>query len=280
VREFLCSSIYYNRHVTDEAFFVGHAEQKYRQLGGPGGHLGWPISDDQPDRAEPSGAVGVTRFQNGAIYWWPDIGAIEMLPVVLRFVGLHCFRTTSGPGSDEPYATFGPVSVNGERSDPPPQSRIFEDVDSSESHGDSLELYRGLPFGLTLVMTLAEHDEGDPHKYKDEVENLVDKAGDAIAEALTAVPAVGTLLSVAASVGFALAGPTIAKKLSELLGTDDDFIATHEVQLTGKELMRMARDEDTDFDRVGIPASFASPMLSGDGGTYKLYFLVVTPGRV
>lgn len=274
VREFFRGAFYFNHRVADEAFFVGRSHAEYRRLGGPGGHLGWPVSDDRPDEAEPGGAVGVTRFQHGAIYWWPDIGALEMRPVVLRFAGLHCFGTTSGLGSDEPYATFGVVSVTGERSDDPPQTRIFEGVDRGESRGDAIELFRGLPFGLTLVMTLSEHDEGDPLKYKDEVGNLVEKVGDVIAEALTVVPFVGAVLSVAASIGFALAGPTLAGELAELLGTDDDFIGTDQLQLTGKDLMRMARDGATDFDGVGLPASFASPLLSGDGGSYKLYFTV------
>lgn len=104
--------------------------------------------------------------------------------------------------------------------------------------------------------------------------NLVEKVGDVIAEALTVVPFVGAVLSVAASIGFALAGPTLAGELAELLGTDDDFIGTDQLQLTGKDLMRMARDGATDFDGVGLPASFASPLLSGDGGSYKLYFTV------
>lgn len=278
VREFFRGSIYFNKTVRDEAFFVGHANQKYRQLGGPAGHLGWPISDDLQDPAEPRG-VGVTRFLNGALYWWPDIGTIEMVPIVVRFVGLHCFGTTSGPGADEPYATFGAVSVNGERTpDPAPQTQIFEDVDRGESHVESLDIIQVLPFGMKLALTLSEHDAGDPHKYKDEIGNLVDKVGDRIAELLTAVPAVGTVLSVAASIGFALAGPTIAEKLSELLGTDDDFIGTHEFKLTGKDLMRMARDDDTDFDGVGIAASFATPLLTGDGGSYKLYFSVSVVG--
>lgn len=274
VREFFRGSIYFNKTVREDAFFVGHADQRYRQLGGPAGHLGWPTADDLQDPAEPRG-VGVTRFLNGALYWWPDIGTIEMTPIVVRFVGLHCFGTTSGPGADEPYATFGAVSVNGERTpDPAPQTQIFEDVDRGESHLESLDIIQVLPFGMKLALTLSEHDEGDPHKYKDEIGNLVDKVGDRIAELLTAVPAVGTVLSVAASIGFALAGPTIAEKLSELLGTDDDFIGTHEFKLTGKDLMRMARDDDTDFDRVGIDASFATPLLNGDGGSYKLYFSV------
>ena len=279
VREFFSGSIYFNRSVADEAFFVGHPDQKYRQLGGPAGHLGWPVSDDQQDPAEPRG-VGVTRFQHGALYWWPDIGSIEMRPVVLRFVGLHCFGTTSGPGADEPYATFGVVSVNGDRTGDPPQTQIFEDVDRGESHEQSLDLFQGLPFGWSLSLTLSEHDEGDPHKYKDEIGNLVDKIGDRIAELLAEIPvaAVGAILSTAASIGFAIAGPTIAEKLSELLGTDDDFISSQVIQLTGKDLMRMARDDDTDIDGVGIAASFATPLLSGDGGSYKLYFSVATAG--
>jgi hypothetical protein len=271
IREFTHGRIFFNRSVADEAFWVHRTDQKYAQLAGPAGRLGWPVSDDIPDHPqEPTNVV--TRFQTGAIYWWPDIGAIEQLPVVVTFVGLFCFRTTSGPGSDEPYVTVGAVSVTGETATTP--SQIFEDVDSGEAHLDSLEVYRGKPFGLKLGLTLAEHDEGDREKYKDEMENLVQHLGDKVAEGVAVIPAVGPALSVFASVSLALAGPTIGKKLSELLGTDDDFIGSTELFFPAKELMRLAISDDRDIDNVGIVASFASDVLRGDDGIYKLYFSV------
>jgi hypothetical protein len=35
-----------------KVFYVGRASQKYNQLGGPNGFLGWPVSDALPDRLE------------------------------------------------------------------------------------------------------------------------------------------------------------------------------------------------------------------------------------
>jgi len=276
IREFTHGRMFFNRSVAEEAFWVHRADPKYAQLGGPAGRLGWPVSDDIPDHPqEPTNVV--TRFQNGAIYWWPDIGAIEQLPVAVTFVGLFCFRTTSGAGSDEPYVTVGALSATGEHSST--QTQVFEDVDSGEAHEDALEVYRGTPFGLNLSVILSEHDEGDPHKYKDEMANVVNEAGGRVAEAIGSVPGIGPMLMVFAKFGLALASPTIGEKLSELLGTDDDFIGSTELFFPAKELMRLAISDDRDIDNVGIVASFASDVLRGDDGIYKLYFSVtqVTP---
>ena len=98
-------------------------------------------------------------------------------------------------------------------------------MDTGKSREDELEIYRGLPFGIKLSINLSEHDEGDPEKYRDEVGNLVDKAGDAVADAIGAIPVVGTALSVAATIGLASGEfASISDKVNELLGTDDDFI--------------------------------------------------------
>lgn len=154
------------------------------------------------------------------------------------------------------------------------QSQIFDGVDSGEARPDFLEVYRGDPFGLNLSVALTEHDEGDPHKYKDEMENLVQDVGQRVAEGLADLPPFGPVLSVFTSLALALAGPTIGEKLSELLGTDDDFIGTAELFFPAKELMRLAITGDRDIDHNGIVASFASDVIRGDDGIYKLYFSV------
>jgi hypothetical protein len=139
-RDFAHGRIFFNRAIGEEALYVGRARQRYDQLGGPASFLGWPMSDDILDPAEPGS--GVTRFQNGAIYWWPDIGSIEMRPVSLRYLGLHCFGETNElSASDEPYVTFGVVPMV-TKLGRTLQTRIYEGVDAGESRGDDLELYR------------------------------------------------------------------------------------------------------------------------------------------
>jgi hypothetical protein len=228
------------------------------------------MSDDIPDPAEPGS--GVTRFQNGAIYWWPDIGSIEMRPVSLRYLGIHCFGETNElSASDEPYVTFGVVPMV-TKLGRTLQTRIYEGVDAGESCSDDLELYRGLPFGIALSITLAEHDEGDPNKYKEEVSNVVDKVCDRVAEALTAVPVVGTALGVIGGIALALASPSISNAVNAILGTDDDQIAAVTMTITPKDMMRLTRAARQNFE--GIMAHLESPLLSGEGASYKMYFVV------
>ncbi len=271
---FQFGTIYYNEDVAEEAFFINKvANKRYRALGGPRrSFLGWPVSSDIFDEIELES--GVTRFQHGAIYWWPDIGAIEMRPVTIRYVGLHCFgETDEVSGSDEPYAIFGVVPVAG----PPPEpsmTQIYEEVDGGEVRFDNKEIWRGLPFGGSILISMMEHDHGDREAFKDEVEKAVDKTGEKVAEGLATIPipVVGTLLSIAASVTLIIAGDDIAKEISHLFGTEDDFIAISTIVLSPKEMMRLSRVAPTDMD--GIFANLASPILTDGDASYKVYFTI------
>ena len=71
----------------------------------------------------------VSRFDNGAIYWWVDVGAIELNDVVVHYTGLGCFDTTTGPGSDEPYVVLGALAPGGIQI----RTQIYEDVDGGEA---------------------------------------------------------------------------------------------------------------------------------------------------
>ncbi|WP_208030611.1 LGFP repeat-containing protein [Streptomyces cyanogenus] len=58
---------------------VGEIEQRYLKMGGPGGALGCPLTDEL---ANPDGFGRRTQFEHGTIYWsarsgaWPVWGAI------------------------------------------------------------------------------------------------------------------------------------------------------------------------------------------------------------
>jgi len=79
-REFTSGRIYYQS--TIGVFWVyGSIGDKYTQLGGPSSWLGWPTSDEQPFTEDGC----VSTFQDGAIYWWPDTGAIELGEISLRY---------------------------------------------------------------------------------------------------------------------------------------------------------------------------------------------------
>jgi hypothetical protein len=270
VRHFANGAIYFNRAIGEEAFYVSRAWQRYDQLGGPNSFLGWPISDDLPDPEEPGS--GFNRFQNGAIFWWPDIGAIEMRPVSLRYVGLHCFgETDEFSASDEPYVIFGVAPVITEEQKTV-RTRIYEGVDSGESRDDNHELYRGLPFGAVISITVSEHDQGDPERSHGLVEFGVQETSGKIVEGLQEVPAIGLFLSLVAKVVLFVAEPAITAFVHDVLGSEDDVLGTAVLALTPKEMMRLTRVAPQNID--GLTAHIASPLISGGGASYKAYFTI------
>ena len=69
-----------------------------------------------------------------------------------------------------------------------------------------------------------------------------------------------------------LLGPTITNKVNELLDTDDDHLATVQIELTPKNLLTLTRAKLRDFE--GVQAHFETPLIAADDSTYKLYFAV------
>ncbi|MBW3575747.1 MAG: hypothetical protein KY450_13020 [Actinobacteria bacterium] len=65
------------------AWVVGAIGERYHQLQGPAGWLGFPLSDEQvlPDGGR------VTVFDRGRIYWWADVGAIDINDVSVHYTG-------------------------------------------------------------------------------------------------------------------------------------------------------------------------------------------------
>src|SRR5262249_22560009 len=92
----------YWTHETGAHEIHGAILTKWEALGFEQSFLGYPISDegDFPE----GGRISI--FQRGAIYWWPDTGAIELNEVVVHYTGLNCFGEADDDGpsnSDEPY---------------------------------------------------------------------------------------------------------------------------------------------------------------------------------
>lgn len=257
----------------------GAIGDKYAQLGGPTSWLGWPTSPEQKFDSDGRAAA----FENGGIYFWPDTGAIELGDVVVRYTGLLCFSETDDgtlSAHDEPYFYFGVVPASG----PPPasmRSRIYGEpddpqggVDAGGKRIDSLELYRGLPYGMALSVTLMEHDFGDPDKYLGLVQEAVKKGGDAVAVAAAAIPYVGPFISVAVKAAMDKFGDDIVRALNDLLDTDDDFVDSKSFLVSGKQMVTLARAAKQEYRSVQF--DLQSPLLEGDGGSYKVC-ITITP---
>jgi hypothetical protein len=88
----------------------GAINDRYNELGGPTSWLGLPLADEAQFDNEKG---RVSLFERGSIYWWPDVGSVDLNDVIVHYTGLNCFGETSdGPFSsaDEPYVILGAVA--------------------------------------------------------------------------------------------------------------------------------------------------------------------------
>jgi hypothetical protein len=265
-REFENGRIY-TRSGVGTFWVYGSIGDRYRELGGPAGSLGWPTSDEEPFQE----GGRVSTFQNGAIYWWQDTGAIALGDVKVRYRGLVCFGETDwdqGSSEDEPYVLL-PVLPSGDTL----RSQVYTDVDAGESRGDLIDVYQGLPYGVGIVPILMEHDFGSPDKYLADIRKGVDAAMDGITKAVEYFPAGGP--AIAGAIGPLLhdAAPYVAKAIDDLFEFGDDTIGTAAVVLSAKQLIVLAVGGWTNFK--GIDYKVESPLISGNGASYKVYFDVV-----
>lgn len=257
------------------AFFGGDGFQvygwigaKYAELGGPASWLGWPISDEQDF---PQGGRA-SLFENGAIYWWPDTGAIELGRISLQYKGLFCFgETDESSEHDEPYVIFGVVPVPpGQPSDA--MTQIYTDVDAGDARPDLMEIYQGLPYGAAIGVTLAEHDYGDPNKFREQVKQGVAAAGQGVAAGCAAVPYIGFALVFACKALWEEFSDEIVGFVNGILGTDDDIIEKWTWQITPKEMVTLARTPTINYH--GIDYHLESKLLSDGDASYKVYLAI------
>jgi hypothetical protein len=264
-RQYVYGRIYYNYHYSNALYVHGAIGDKYAQLNGPSSGLGWPTSDEQPFPQDGR----VTTFDNGAIYWWPDTGAIELGNVSVQYKGLYCFgETDEWSAADEPYVLFGVVPA------PPGQpseamTQVYTNVDAGDARPDYIELYRGLPHGALLGVALCEQDQGDPDKYREQIKQGVAKVGEAVATGCAALPVVGAGAAPVCAAIWGAAGPEIVEFVNKTLGTDDDLIEKWDWHVTAKEMVTMARAPRTSF--WGIEYHLESKLLSDGEASYKVY---------
>ena len=244
----------------------GDIRKKWVSLGSERSFLGYPVSDEV-DFSE-GGRVSV--FQNGSIYWWPDTGAIELKGVIVHYTGLICFgETNEASSSDEPYAILSATTAS--QRPTTRRTQVYEGVDGGESRPDLLEIYRGAPWGMALNVVLMEHDEGDPNKYRDLVKSAVDSGFDQIKTALPYIPIVGPILAIVGPPILDAVAPSVTDEINGLLGTGDDVIGQTTIQLSPRQMVLLAARTNNSTER-GVGFKVATPLLSGGGASYKVYF--------
>jgi hypothetical protein len=212
----------------------------------------------------------VSAFEKGAIYWWPDVGAIDIGQMFVHYQGLNCFGTTDLPGSDEPYVTMA-VNIPGMQ----PlalRSQIYQEVDGGDTRPDQIELYRGLPRGMTIVAQLIEHDSGDPENYRAAMQGVAAAAAAGVTALIAVVPGVGPFLASAAGPILAKLSPSIGDELVQLLGLGDMPIDNPTtLAFSPRDMVLLAARTQNSSERQ-VQFKIASPLLSGHGASYKAYF--------
>jgi hypothetical protein len=250
----------------------GDILSRWSDLGFERSYLGYPISDEV-EYGDPDGGRA-SFFERGGIYWWPDIGPVDLRDVVVHYTGLVCFKETVSDqlsNSDEPYAVIGVTSPDGSASF---RSRIYDDVDSGESRPDLMEVYRGKPKGLALSVLLMEHDDDDPDKYKAAMQVGVGAAATGVTALIAMIPVAGPVLATGAGALLATVVPKVSQSLSDLLDLQDDKLGQTTLAVSAKQMVVLAaRTVNSTTGGVGFKLQTAE--LTGGGSRYKVYFGVV-----
>lgn len=234
------------------------------------GHVRGPLRYPLTDEKDFSEGGRISTFQGGSFYWWPDTGSMLLNDVVVHYTGLNCFGETDwdgGSNSDEPYVVVGVTSGQGAAAH---ISRIYDDVDAGESMPDLMEIYRGKPTGLVLSVLLMEHDAGDPNAYGRSVRGAAE-------DIFNHLPRLedGAILIVAVP-GALYASGVLFDLTGRITGAGDDVIGSAAISLSAKQMVMLAaRTPNSTEWSVGFKV--ATPLLTGEGASYKAYFGVV-PG--
>jgi len=238
-------------------------------LPGDGGAIGGAVTD--VNRISDGGYC--QAFERGLIYWWPDVGAVNVAHIELVYAGMNCFNETKRlSGSDEPYFIIAHVGDSNSGTSSPVH---YQNVDAGGSFPfPSWVVYSGAP-GQHLSVTVfgMEQDQGDPAQIQAK-----------IAQALGAVGlAVGTVVSLAATPAAGAAVVTVAGALSAIssvvvpiVASEDDAFGDSTMMISAKTLVT-AYLAPRKTDR-SVVYDVSSDMISGDGANYKVYFTVENYG--
>lgn len=263
--------VIYNRPDGRCVWVYGAINDHYQQMKGPQSWLGLPTIEETDLGDKEGGRVSV--FDNGQIYWWKDVGPIDLNDVLVKYAGLVCHETSSGPGSDEPYLVTGVAVPRTARETEAPVhtvvSQIYEEVDANDWRDDAVELYRGKPRGIVLNFLLMENDEGDPNKYRDAMQAATKAGAGAVSGALGATFPVLIPILAAASPLIAKAAQEIGEVFNSLLGTGDDEMGRMQVPLTAKQLVMLAAR--TPKKPGGITWKMEVGRFTGDDANYAIF---------
>lgn len=254
------------------AWVYGAIGARYDELGAGTSWLGMPVSDEE----QFSDGGRANRFENGAIYWWADTGAIDLNHVVVHYTGLYAFAETDsdrvGTYADEPYVAIGVLTPS--VTVPAVRTKVYDEVDAGDARPDVIELYRGLPEGIVISVLLMESDEGDPDKYRSAVTEGVAQGSKALIELIKSWKGYGQFLAPVAEELLKVIGPDIVEAVNAVIGSGDDVLGNTVVTLSAKQMVVLAA-RTPNQDHWGIGWKAETTQMTGQGSAYKVYFGLV-----
>lgn len=245
--------------------------------GGELSGLGYPTTDENYF----SEGGRVSTFQVGSIYWWPDTGALAIKSVSVGYHAIRCYGETDsdqGSNSDEPYVVLGvatPISATSTR------TVVYEDVDSGEYRRGmdadgpvfgvpDIVLYKGNPRGITITSLLMESDGDDADMYLAPMKAAADAAFQAIHPLVANDPGVGPYVLFSATLMLAVARPAIGTALSGMATDSDDRLDDATIAISAKDMILLGLGALQSDGQIVY--DIATPLLSGDGASYRAYF--------
>lgn len=207
------------------------------------------------------------HFENGYIFFWPDIGAVGVRELRISFTGFHVFGETDElSASDEPYFINGVVPII---TGPTVSSmtRIYDDVDAGMSVSDDVFMFQGPPQALTVTITLYDHDMG-PQRLQGPRRQGARHGSRGSNRRHRDPPGGGSSARRSGPDRLWHRRCQPEGEVNSLLGTADDLIASTTLAYSAKDVLRLASTAGAG----GNPGRIETPLLSGDGASYKAYF--------
>jgi len=251
-------------------------DAKYQSIGGPHSALGVSTGDVSPQtdgsfREDFRGGF-MTRSADG------EVKALQQRAINVRYRGLHCFGTTSGPGDDEPYVIVSvyqpePCAAAGRgnaQSMRFPPSGTYENVDEGATRTEGVaDIAVTAPSDLVVTPVLMEHDDGDPEKVRKAVRDAIQSGAHAAVAAASGGAATSAPLGSETLQGMAL--EWVTGVITDLLGSGDDVIDTASFVVKRDQMQDMKVHHPMRNDH-GVDHNYDAGKLLSDGdASYHVY---------
>ena len=255
---------------------------KWRSLAGAGGSFGMPISDEL---TEDGTGLKYTEFEQGSIWWTPQ-STRAISEIRVDFLGFHCFGETEVDGfftaSDEMYFAAEVEPLDRPRDRPqqqddsvwvtalPSSGPAYGNVDSGETHPDTVVVFQGRPAPIRIKALSFESDEGDANALRGEIQT-----------AIAAIAAAGAAVTSGAST--VLLNPqvqaAVVNAVNRIADTGDDFIGRGAWQVGTRKALLDVLDRGPQTEPNVSLSYHAGIYMTDDDASYKVFFEIAAVVR-